>query len=79
MGDDTGWEAQLAKLKKYRRKHGDCNVPTGWAEDPRLGTWVKNQRRGKKKRNKRLRKLDRGDQPSCGMTAARVADRKSGG
>jgi hypothetical protein len=38
MGDDTGWEAQLAKLKKYRRKYGDCNVPRGWAEDPRLGT-----------------------------------------
>jgi hypothetical protein len=38
--DDVGWEAQLAKLRKYRRKHGDCNVPQLWAEDPSLGSWV---------------------------------------
>jgi hypothetical protein len=25
----AGREAQLAKLKKYKRKHGDCNVPQG--------------------------------------------------
>jgi hypothetical protein len=63
--DDAGWEAQLAKLKKYKRKHGDCNVPQGWAEDPRLGSWVNNQRQYTKK-------LDRGER-SQGMTAARVA------
>ena len=63
--DDTGWEAQLAKLRKYRRKHGDCNVPRGWAEDPPLGGWVGTQRQYKKA-------LDRGE-PSEGMTAARVA------
>jgi hypothetical protein len=63
--DDAGWEAQLAKLRKYRRKHGGCNVPRGWTEDPGLGSWVKNQRARKKK-------LDRG-QPSKGMTAARAA------
>jgi hypothetical protein len=63
--DDTGWEAQRAKLMKYRRKHGDCNVPWNWAEEPGLGSWVNTQRRGKKK-------LDRGE-PSLGMTAARAA------
>jgi hypothetical protein len=63
--NDAGWEAQLAKLKAYKRKHGDCIVPQRWAEDPSLGTWVKDQRAGKKK-------LDRGE-PSEGMTAARVA------
>jgi hypothetical protein len=57
MGDDTGWEAQLAKLKKYRRKHGDCNVPRGWAEDPRLGTWVSNQRQGIRKRERSKQKV----------------------
>jgi hypothetical protein len=62
--DDAGWEVQLAKLKKYKRKHGGCNVPQGWAEDPPLGRWVKTQRQGK-------RALDRGE-PSEGMTAARV-------
>jgi hypothetical protein len=25
--DDAGWDAQLAKLRKYKRKHGGCNVP----------------------------------------------------
>ena len=63
--DNAGWQAHLAKLRKYKRAHGDCNVPQGWAEDKLLGGWVKNQREYKKK-------LDRGE-PSVGMTAARVA------
>jgi hypothetical protein len=62
---DTAWEARLAKLKAYKRRHGDCNVPQSWAEDPRLGRWVNTQRQGKKK-------LDRGE-PGGGMTAARAA------
>jgi hypothetical protein len=63
--DHAGWEAQLTKLKAYKRRHGDCNVPKCWAEDPRLGTWVNNQRQLKKR-------LDRGE-PSLGMTVARAA------
>jgi hypothetical protein len=63
--DDAGWEAQLAKLKAYKRKHGDCSVPRGWAEDPRLSQWVSTQRKFK-------RALDRGE-PSEGMTAERAA------
>ena len=62
--DNAGWEAQLAKLEAYKRRHGDCNVPRGWAEDKQLGTWVHNQRARKKK-------LDRGE-PSVGMTVARA-------
>ena len=64
-GDDAGWEAQLSKLKKYKRKHGDCNVPLRWAEDPKLAGWVNKQREYKKS-------LDRSE-PSRGMTAARAA------
>jgi hypothetical protein len=63
--NDAGWEAQLAKLKAYKGKHGNCNVPQGWADDPRLSIWVCTQRKCKKK-------LDRGD-PRPGMTAARAA------
>ena len=63
--DDAGWEAQLAKLKKYMRKHGDCNVPQKWAEDSTLGRWVCAQREFKKK-------LDRGD-PRPKITAAQAA------
>jgi hypothetical protein len=61
----VAWEAQLARLAVYKAVHGDCKVPRGWAEDPRLGVWVANQRQRKKK-------LDRGA-PSEGLTAERVA------
>jgi hypothetical protein len=63
--DDAGWEAQLAKLKAYTQKHGDCNVPQKWIKDPRLCQWVKKHRECKKAQ-------DRGE-PSKGMTAARVS------
>jgi hypothetical protein len=36
--------AQLAKLEAYQRRHGHCNVPAGWAEDPELAYWVQRQR-----------------------------------
>jgi hypothetical protein len=62
--DNSAWEVQLAKLKDYKREHGDCNVPRGWAEDPQLATWVANQRHSKKK-------LDRGES-SNRMTVERV-------
>jgi hypothetical protein len=48
------WAAQLARLVAYKAEHGDCTVPLRWAEDPRLGQWVGDQRKGKKA-------LDRGD------------------
>ena len=52
--DDTKWEAQLARLAAHKVAHGDCNVPFCWAEGPRLGKWVANQREYKNK-------LDRGE------------------
>jgi hypothetical protein len=62
---EAAWEAQLARLAAHKAAHGDCNVPTRWAEDPPLGNWVNNQRMRKKA-------LDRGD-PRPGMTAGRAA------
>jgi hypothetical protein len=62
---EAAWEAQLARLVAYKAAHGDCRVPDGWAEDPRLGNWVNKQRHYK-------RKLDRGE-PSVGMTVERAA------
>ena len=35
---DAGREGRLAKLEAYKQRHGDCNVPARWAEDPRLGS-----------------------------------------
>jgi hypothetical protein len=65
LPNEAAWEAKLARLAAYKAEHGDCNVPWGWAEDPRLGGWISTQRRGKKL-------LDRGE-PSLRMTAARAA------
>jgi hypothetical protein len=65
----TGWEAQLTKLEAYKRKRGDCNVPWGWAEDPRLGKWISNQRAYKKNMDHGVR--------NPGMTAARAAKLKA--
>ena len=62
LEDFKGW---LAQLTEYERQHGDCNVPQKWAEEPRLGSWVSSQRKGKKK-------LDCGD-PRPRITAERVA------
>ena len=62
--DDVGWEAQLAKLKQYKHKHGDFNVPRRRPEDKSLGNWADRQRRCKKA-------TDRGE-PSDKMTAARA-------
>jgi hypothetical protein len=62
---EAEWEAHLVRLAGYKAAHGHCNVPHGWAEEPRLSKWVSNQR-------ERKRKLDRGE-PSQGMTAERAA------
>jgi len=32
------------KLVENLEKHGDCNVPTRYTEDPSLGNWVCRQR-----------------------------------
>ena len=42
---DKKWEDMFAKLKEYRRQHGDCLVPKDYKEDPSLGKWVVAQRR----------------------------------
>ena len=46
------WEKKFEALKEYRKNHGDCNVPQGWAENEQLGTWVSNQRARKAKLSK---------------------------
>jgi hypothetical protein len=52
--NEGAWEEKLARLAAYKAAHGDCNVPQGWAEDPKLARWVGTQRRCKKA-------LDHGD------------------
>lgn len=35
------------RLVNYKKKHGDCLVPQRYKDDPRLGGWVREQRKSK--------------------------------
>jgi hypothetical protein len=39
------WIEKYSELQKYREKHGNCNVPRRFKDDPSLGNWVFNQRK----------------------------------
>jgi hypothetical protein len=41
---ESAWRSNLAGLRAYRERHGDCNVPHSWTRDPALGFWVAQQR-----------------------------------
>ena len=43
------WDAMYGKLRTYKNRHGDCNVPQAWEQDQSLGTWVGTQRQRKAK------------------------------
>lgn len=43
------WEKRFAELLEFKKAYDHCNVPKDWSENPKLGTWVNNQRRNKKK------------------------------
>ncbi|NQT37164.1 MAG: Helicase associated domain protein [Planctomycetes bacterium] len=46
---DTVWEEKFLALTKYKAKYGHCNVPALWPDNPKLGNWVSNQRKAKKR------------------------------
>lgn len=61
------WNSSFDELKKYKATHGDCVVPRGHSENPRLASWVAEQRKqyklmmdGKQSSitNERVAKLD---------------------
>ena len=57
----TRWENMFAALVEYRQRHGDCNVPCGWPENPALAKWVKGVRASQKRGDldfERIRRLD---------------------
>ena len=43
------WEKRFAELLEFKKVWDHCNVPKDWSENPKLGAWVNNQRRNKKK------------------------------
>jgi superfamily II DNA or RNA helicase len=58
---NVSWEKMFSALKKYKRLHGDCNVPHGWPKNRRLANWVRVQRAKKSDgtlSNERIRRLD---------------------
>jgi hypothetical protein len=42
---DVRWMESLAQLVAYKEEHGDCIVPRGYAPNPRLASWVAEQRK----------------------------------
>ena len=38
------WETMFAQLGQFKERHGHCNVPKVWPENPVLGEWVSRQR-----------------------------------
>lgn len=42
------WEERLNALARFKRKAGHCEVPRGYAPDPKLATWLLVQRRDKR-------------------------------
>jgi Helicase associated domain len=41
---EAAWDTRFVELKRCKDKHGDCNVPARWVENPELATWVNTQR-----------------------------------
>jgi hypothetical protein len=65
---EAAWARHMTDLKKFRKEAGHCHVPLSHDKYPRLGLWVKEQRRhytllkqGKQSHmtNKRANKLDK--------------------
>jgi len=42
---DEKWMAMMEELKTYKQEHGTCIVPRGYAPNPRLASWVAEQRK----------------------------------
>jgi Helicase associated domain len=47
---DHSWMEKYQELKRYKERHGNCDVPTKYAPSPSLGRWVSTQRSEYKKR-----------------------------
>ena len=45
----NSWDVMHERLKQYHATNGDANVPHLWEEDPKLATWVSEQRKKRKK------------------------------
>ena len=56
------WENRLAEVAEFVAKHGHCNIPVDYGENPRLGTFVSDTRSQRKRgllSTERIAKLDK--------------------
>jgi hypothetical protein len=44
----VGWMSNLDVLRQYKEEYGDCVVPRGYSANPRLASWVAEQRKQRK-------------------------------
>lgn len=42
---EAAWMERFRELVDFKQKYGTCLVPSGYCENPKLGTWVQHQRR----------------------------------
>lgn len=58
---DLKWNVMFDRLLAFKKGHGHCDVPSVYAADPKLATWISRQRHLKKKGKQtqdRTRRLD---------------------
>ena len=72
----AAWEEMFAALTAYKQTHGDCNVPAGWKENPRLSNWCMSQRAACKNNTLSPERVQRLEQ--LGFRIALNAPRKRG-
>ena len=46
---DEKWDEMFRQLKEFKKEHGHCRVPYRYKKNPKLGTWVHNQRQVNRK------------------------------
>ena len=56
---EVAWEEKFAAIQDYKAKHGNCNVPPGWPDNPQLNTWIHNQRGAKTSGKLSYEKIER--------------------
>ena len=59
---ESSWEVMFSCLKNFKSENGHCHVPYNWEGNPKLFTWVSNQRANLKKgklRTDRKKRLDK--------------------
>ena len=44
----AAWEEKFTELQDFKDRHGHCNVPAAYTENPELGIWVSRQRKLRK-------------------------------